>query len=123
MFRNKQQQPDPAKDAIAEVLASKIIRWQSGLATVLNKWFDHYSKKQQQWLLVIFCTLTVAGLIVCLIAPYGKMAMKRIPANNYWFSFRKAGTTKANRFYNPKKIILWKINSKPGLHRHILKRF
>ncbi|AMR29964.1 hypothetical protein A0256_00295 [Mucilaginibacter sp. PAMC 26640] len=48
----------------------------------MNKWINHLSKKQQQWLLAVFCILTVAGLIVCLIAPYGKLAMSD-PGRNY----------------------------------------
>jgi hypothetical protein len=82
MTRNNQHRSSAAKEELARAIALKIIKWQSGLATFLNAWINHFSKKQQRWLLAAFCTLFAAGLVLCLLEPYGKTVMTN-PDSNY----------------------------------------
>jgi hypothetical protein len=77
MINNQQQQPGQTNDRLAQRIADPIIRWQQRLAAILNKRINRYSKKRQQWLLVIFCGIAICGLISCLIVPFGKIAMQR----------------------------------------------
>lgn len=73
--------PNEAKDELAKAIALKIINWQSRLARLLNNWANRFSKRQQQRLLAVFCFLSGAGLILCLLVPYGKIAMNNSGKN------------------------------------------
>jgi hypothetical protein len=77
MINNKQQQQSQISDRIAERIANPIIKGQRRLAAALNQRTNRYSKKRQQWLLVIFCGIAVCGQVVCLAVPFGKLAMQR----------------------------------------------
>jgi hypothetical protein len=74
MIRNKQQQSNAATEQLAKVIAIKIIKWQSSLASKLNARINRLSRSCQKWLLFAFCAVSTAGLVFCLIAPYGKIA-------------------------------------------------
>ncbi|MGF7078849.1 hypothetical protein [Mucilaginibacter sp. UYCu711] len=76
MINNNQQQ-DQTNDRMAERIADPIIKGQRRLAAALNQWINRYSKKRQQWLLVIFCGIAICGLIICLAVPFGRIAMQR----------------------------------------------
>ncbi|WP_374950070.1 hypothetical protein [Mucilaginibacter sp.] len=82
MARKTHQQPNHASEQLAKTIALKIIKWQSSLAITLNKWFNQFSKKQQQWLLITFCVLSGCALTLCLLVPYGKMAMNNPMKND-----------------------------------------
>ncbi|MES2108562.1 MAG: hypothetical protein V4577_07440 [Bacteroidota bacterium] len=81
-FKRKLQQPDEAGDRLARIIADQILRWQNLLAAKMNKGISRYSKKRQQWLLLIFCGVSAISLVICLIVPFGRMAMK-MQARNY----------------------------------------
>lgn len=74
MIRNKQQQSNTANEQLAKVIATKIIKWQSALASGLNARINGLSTTLQKWLLFAFCVISTAGLIFCLITSYGKIA-------------------------------------------------
>jgi hypothetical protein len=82
MNSKKQPEVNPAGDQLARTIAGKIIKWQQCLATALNSRVNLYSKKRQIWLLVIYCALSASCLMICLISPFGKIAMSR-PGGNY----------------------------------------
>ena len=77
MFRNKQKHTDPAQDDLAKTIAAKIIRWQSALAAVLNTRANRLSKSTQKWALLFLCFLATSGLILCLVVPYGSIAVSK----------------------------------------------
>jgi hypothetical protein len=74
MIRNKQQQPNAATEQLAKAIALKIIKWQSSLARRLNARINRLSIAYQKWLLLAFCAVSSVSLVICLIAPYGKIA-------------------------------------------------
>lgn len=74
MIRNKKPQSDAAIEQLAKVIAFKIIKWQSALASRLNTQINRLSAARQKWLLFTFCAVSTAGLIFCLLAPDGKNA-------------------------------------------------
>jgi len=82
MNRNNKRPISAAKEELATAIALKIIKWQADLATVLNTWINHFSKRQQRWLLAAFCALFGAGLVLCLVTPYGKTMMLISDSNN-----------------------------------------
>jgi len=77
MLRSKQKQ-----DELAKAIAVKIIGWQGALAAVLNKQANRLSKSTQKWALLFLCLLATSGLILCLIMPYGRLAMSQ-PGSSY----------------------------------------
>ncbi|MES2376700.1 MAG: hypothetical protein V4553_08980 [Bacteroidota bacterium] len=77
MITNNQQQQGQTKDRMAERIADPIIKGRRRLAAALNQRINRYSKKRQQWLLVIFCGIAICGIITCLAVPFGRMAMQR----------------------------------------------
>jgi hypothetical protein len=74
MIRNKQPHSNAATEQLAKVIAIKIIKWQSALASRLNARINRLSGSCQKCLLFAFCAVSTAGLVFCLIAPYGKTA-------------------------------------------------
>lgn len=72
MLRSKQQQ-----DELAKAIATKIIRWQGTLAAVLNMRANRLSKSTQKWALLFLCFLATSGLILCLVVPYGRIAVSK----------------------------------------------
>jgi hypothetical protein len=74
MIRNEQPQSNAATEQLARAIAIKIIKWQSSIANWLNARINRFSGACQKWLLFAFCALSTAGLVFCLIAPYGKTA-------------------------------------------------
>jgi hypothetical protein len=77
MINNKQPQTGQTDDRLATSIADPIIKGQRMLAAILNNQVNRYSKQRQKWLLVIFCVISVCGLIICLVIPFGKIAMQR----------------------------------------------
>ena len=82
MIRKQQQETSPIGEKTAIAIALNILKWKTGLATGMNKWINHFSRQQQRWLLAAFCGVFSLGLILCLVMPYGQLAMIR-PGNNY----------------------------------------
>ncbi|MFA6245349.1 MAG: hypothetical protein WC615_00320 [Mucilaginibacter sp.] len=82
MIRNKQPQSNTATEQLAKAIAFNIIKWQSALASRLNARINRLSGARQKWLLFAFCAVSTAGLILCLIIPYGKNAIN-IVGNSY----------------------------------------
>jgi hypothetical protein len=82
MIRNKQPQSKAAIEQLAKVIAFKIIKWQVAIASGLNAWINRLSTARQKWLLFTFCAVSTAGLIFCLLAPYGKNAAN-LAGSNY----------------------------------------
>lgn len=72
MLRSKQKQDD-----LAKAIAIKIIEWQGALAAVLNKQANLLSKSNQKWALLFMCLLATSGLILCLVVPYGRIAVSK----------------------------------------------
>lgn len=79
----KAQTANPATDQIAALIADRIVRWKLAMAAYLNCRINRCSKRQQRWLLVLFCALTCSGLMACMLLPYGKQAMKTT-GNKYY---------------------------------------
>jgi len=77
MINNKQQQPGQTGDRLATSIADPIIKGQRMLAAILNNRINRYSKQRQKWLLVIFCGISISGLTICLVIPFGNIAMQR----------------------------------------------
>lgn len=77
MIDNEQQQIGQASDRLAERIADPIIKGQRRMAAILNQLVNRYSKKRQQWLLMIFCGIAICGIITCLAVPFGRTAMQR----------------------------------------------
>ena len=76
LFKRKSLLPNAAGDQLARTIADRIVRWQSALAARLNRAVNQYSRQRQKWLLAIFCTLSIGGLTLCLLLPFGQMAIK-----------------------------------------------
>jgi hypothetical protein len=74
-LKRKAQQPDETGDRLARTIADHILHWQNLLAAKMNKYINRYSKTEQKWLLCIFCLVSAIGLVLCLIVPFGRMAM------------------------------------------------
>jgi hypothetical protein len=81
-LKKKPLHPDTTNDRLAKTIADQIIFWQRILAEKLNRRINLYSKQRQKWLLGIFCGLSAGLLILCLLFPFGKIAMK-MPGHNY----------------------------------------
>jgi hypothetical protein len=81
-LKRKTQQPDETGDRLARTIADHILHWQNLLAAKMNKHINQYSKQRQKWLLWIFCGVSATGLVICLIVPFGRMAMN-MPGRNY----------------------------------------
>jgi hypothetical protein len=61
---------------LAGTIAGYILRWRFFLVTGLNKHFNRRSKKNQQWLLFLFCLATTGTLLLCLTGHLGRIGMK-----------------------------------------------
>jgi hypothetical protein len=81
-LKRKTRQPDETGDLLARTIASRILHWQNLLAAKMNKRINRYSKNRQKWFLCIFCGVTAMGLVICLIVPFGRIAMD-MPGHNY----------------------------------------
>jgi hypothetical protein len=81
-LKRKNQQPDEAGERLARTIADQILHWQNLLAAKMNKRINRYSKQRQKWLLGIFCVVSAGFLILCVLVPFGKRAM-RMPGRNY----------------------------------------
>ena len=81
-LKRKLRRPDETGDRLARMIADHILHWQNLLAAKMNRRINRYSKKRQKWLLWIFCGLSASGLVICLVMPFGKRAMK-MQARNY----------------------------------------
>jgi len=77
MTGNKQQQPGQTGDRLAKSIADPIIKGQRMLTAILNNQVNRYPKQRQIWFLVICCGVSACALIICLVVPFGKMAMQR----------------------------------------------
>jgi hypothetical protein len=77
MINNKQEQSGQTGDRLAKSIADPIIKWQRKLAAILNNRVNQYSRKRQQWLLVLYCGVSICGLLICLFVPFGKIATQR----------------------------------------------
>jgi hypothetical protein len=82
MNSKRQPEANPGGDQLARTIAGKIIKWQQCVATALNKRINRYSRKRQQYILAIFCAITASCLMICLLVPFGKIAMVD-SGNNY----------------------------------------
>jgi hypothetical protein len=81
-LKRKPQQPGDGSKRLARTIADHIIHWQNLLAGKMNNRIKRFSKKQQKWLLCIFCGLSSTGLVICLVLPFSRISTY-IPGGNY----------------------------------------
>jgi hypothetical protein len=81
-FKSKNPRPDAARDRLAKIIADEIVLKQQFIAMRLNRRINRYSKQRQKLLLGIFCGITACLLALCVLVPFGKIAMK-MPGENY----------------------------------------
>jgi hypothetical protein len=82
MTQQKKHESNPATDLLATAIAVKIIQWQKALSAALNLRANRIAVDWQKWLLAIFCILSAIALILCIVFPFGKLAMHS-QSNNY----------------------------------------
>jgi hypothetical protein len=99
MIQQKEYKPNPVTDVLATAIAVKIIQWQREFSAGLNVRANRVAVARQKLLLAIFCLLTCGGLILCVVFPFGKLAMHN-QASNYQATHIGLPSTAPNKQLN-----------------------